>query len=1126
MDRRPSKDFWLTVASASLMLALIWAAVWRIDGSERERYLQDQRAAVQSKIGGIRAELEKNLNQRLHLVRGLAAFARSQPHIDRQAFDVYARELQGSQAGIMSLQLAPGGVITYIHPLAGNEGAQGHDLLRDERARPIVLEMLETREFRLAGPMTLRQGGIGLIGRMPVYTATAAGAAAAFRDGERAAGHQRGTAPAMAPQAGRTGLSSPVPPPARGQGQAGGEHFWGFVTVLINWTDLLRDTGLAGAVADVEWALRGKDGKGALGDVIAGDAALFGAAQPGRAPSAPAQAGPDPVLATVSLPAGAWQLAGRPAGGWSVTWPGRTMLHMGATLLSLLVLLITWMQLQYRRALEQARAAEQAARWAAEAASQAKSDFLANVSHEVRTPINAVIGFTQLALRASPEPKVKSYLQKVQGSTYILLNLINDILDLSKIEANRLELERVPFNLEDVFSNIANVIALQASQKGLELAFHLDPAIPGTLIGDPLRLGQALANLVVNAVKFTEQGEVVVTAELAGPVGPDTVAVRFHVRDTGIGIPADKIDKLFTPFTQADSSITRRFGGTGLGLSITRELVGRMGGQIGVASEPGAGSTFSFTLCLAYGDSRRAAFCPLLEGRGLRVLVVDDNLSAREILSETLRAVARVVAAAESGEEALALLGDAASPAPFDVILLDWRMPGLDGLETGRRIAARYAGSTQPTLLMVSAYDGEAVRQEAESAGIRRFLTKPVNPSALLDTVLELIGQNDLAPNAEDGGFEQRMAGWQRALSGRTVMVAEDNRVNQEVLQGLLEQAGVSVVLAQHGEDALEKLYRMPVDAVLMDLQMPRLDGLQATAIIRQDAAWRRLPIIAMTAHAQASDRERCLAVGMNAHLTKPIDPEQLYRTLEEWLPAPVSVETPQPVAGTGDTADGGPALPASLPGIDIAAALKVVAGNRANFVRIVRRFMADFTGVADALMRHAASGEWDQAGRLAHALKGAAGNSGALLVFHAAAGLERLCAQLMEDGGENAAQESGVAALVERIRAGMLEVQDSVARLDADGFGVAATPRDPDRPAPDGALAALLDDAAQRLAMRRLVSEEQIATMRVLCGAHARPVLELLIQALDRFDYREAESLLAQLRSQAGCSTSSCSPS
>ncbi|WP_170305623.1 response regulator [Pseudoduganella ginsengisoli] len=1106
MDRRPSKDFWLTVVSASLMLALIWAAVWRIDGSERERFLQDQRAAVQSKVGGIRAELEKTLNQRLHLVRGLAAFARSQPKIDRQAFEVYARELLGSQAGIMSLQLAPGGVISYLYPLAGNEGAQGHDLLRDQRARSVILEMLETREFRLAGPMPLRQGGVGLIGRMPIYTSTAAAAAAAFQEGELASEHRPGTATAMAQQAGRTGLSSPVPPSA-----AAGEHFWGFATVLINWTDLLRDTGLSDAVADVEWALRGKDGKGAQGDVIAGDPALFGPAQPG----------PDSVLATVSLPAGYWQLAGRPAGGWSATWPGRSMLYAGAALLSVLVLVITWMQLKYRRALELARAAEQAARWAAEAASQAKSDFLANVSHEVRTPINAVIGFTQLALRASPEPKVKSYLQKVQGSTYILLNLINDILDLSKIEANRLELERVPFNLEDVFSNIANVIALQASQKGLELAFHLDPAIPGTLIGDPLRLGQALANLVVNAVKFTEQGEVVVTAELAGPVGPDTVAVRFHVRDTGIGIPHDKLEKLFTPFTQADSSITRRFGGTGLGLSITKELVGRMGGQMGVASEPGAGSTFSFTLCLAYGDSRRAAFCPLLEGRGLRVLVVDDNLSAREILSETLRGVARTVVAAESGEEALALLGDAASPAPYDVILLDWRMPGLDGLETGRRIAARYAGSVQPTLLMVSAYDGEAVRQEAESAGIRRFLTKPVNPSALLDTVLELIGQHDLAPGLDDGGFEQRMARWQRALNGRTVMVAEDNRVNQEVLQGLLEQVGVSVVLAQHGEDALEKLYRMPVDAVLMDLQMPRLDGLQATAIIRQDAAWRRLPIIAMTAHAQASDRERCLAVGMNAHLTKPIDPEQLYRTLEEWLPAQIALDAAPPATTTG-VADQGPELPATLPGIDIAAALKVVAGNRANFVRIARRFTADFMGVADALMRHAAIGEWGEASRLAHALKGAAGNSGALAVFHAAAALERLCAQIAEDGGENSVQESGAAALVERIRTGMAEVQDSVAQLEVDrtmpenSGAVALHPA-----AQDGGFAALLDDAAQRLKTRRLVTEEQIATMRALCSADARPALETFIQALDRFDYREAETALAQVRSQtASCST------
>lgn len=1038
MLEKQTSNLLLVLVSASAMLLMTLASTLWIDRISQANHQQQEHETVKNHLNIIRTSLEKVLNQRLYLVHGLVALVRSHSDFEAADFQGFAAELHRNQPGVRSLQLAPGGVVQYIYPLSGNEAAMGYDLLRDPAMESLVRDMIQRRQFRLAGPLDLRQGGRGLIGRQPIF------------------------------------MDSPAHPD--------GAEFWGFATILIDWDELLHDAGLAEAHHDIDWSLRGKDAQGEQGEVFVGDASLFNAQS---------------EMLSVSLPTGSWQLAGQPRGGWAHDWPGHRLMIGGAALICLLVLLGTVLQLIYLRALRRARLAEAEARHMAEVANQAKSDFLANVSHEVRTPINAIIGFVQMALRSSPAPKVKSYLQKVQGSTYILLNLINDILDLSKIEANRLELEQVPFNLEDVFSNLANVTALMASQKNLELAFHIDPAIPSTLIGDPLRLGQALTNLAVNAVKFTESGEVVVTAELATAQVQGMVNIHFSVRDSGIGIAPDQIARLFKPFTQADSSITRRFGGTGLGLSITKQLVAHMGGTIEVESMPGIGSTFSFRLELPCEDGLYAAVCPLKEGRGLRILVVDDNLSAREILVGLLRDYVYDVVSVESGEAALALVS--ADGEPFDVILLDWRMPGMDGIETGLRITTHHAEGQSPVLLMVTAYNSEDVRQQAETVGIQHFLTKPINLTVLLDSLFQAIGLDNLG-NSKLEESDIRLANWQRQLQGRRVLVAEDNRLNQEVMEGLLGQVGVSVLLADNGQEALARLAEEDVDAVLMDLQMPHLDGLQATSIIRQNSAWRNLPIIAMTAHSHDNDRAQCLAVGMNAHLSKPVDPDLLYSTLVHWLKQDEKKSVQKPATAAAmvmaptDTRDV----------IDHAAGLRVVAGNRASHKRLLQRFAMDFADTASQLRQHADAGEYQVLGRLIHTLKGTAGNIGALSLAQQAGALEDAIL-------EHAGTES-VNSLLEALCSTLM----SVLVVCRSSMGTDPALAAAHKPVADAEILPLLEQLGSRLHARKLIAESDIQRLRQHFVAEvdsANVAVELFAQALDRFDYREAERQLAVLR-------------
>jgi signal transduction histidine kinase/DNA-binding response OmpR family regulator/HPt (histidine-containing phosphotransfer) domain-containing protein len=699
----------------------------------------------------------------------------------------------------------------------------------------------------------------------------------------------------------------------------------------------------------------------------------------------------------------------------------------------------------------------------ADEANQAKSDFLANMSHEIRTPMNAIIGMAHLALQTKLNLKQEDYLQKIQTGAHSLLRIINDILDFSKIEAGKLDIENIEFNLEDVLENMANMVPAKAREKQLEILFATAPDVPLSLVGDPLRLGQILLNLTNNAIKFTDKGEIVISTEMISK-SDEQATLRFSVRDTGIGMTAEQAAKLFQPFTQADSSTTRKYGGTGLGLTISKRLVEMMQGDIRVESEPGKGSTFAFKAVFGLASQeieKRSRSVGAL--KDMRVLVVDDSATSRNIFKETLESFSFKVAVAESGAKAIdAVTQAAAQGKDYNLIIMDWKMPGMDGIETTRRIKAQCTAAHLPRIIMVTAYGRQEIMKQAEAVGLDGFLIKPVNPSVMFNTIMEVFGK-EVVEGPRKQADEQQIDETLQKIRGARILLAEDNEINQQVATEILTNAGLKVTLAVNGQEAQNMVRQAEFDVVLMDIQMPVMDGYEATKKIREwekglkaqgnkpkaqhstleaesrkqgiedrqqntevgtqnsvhsassfqpSARAQRVPIIAMTAHAMAGDREKSLAIGMDDHIAKPIDPNELFTILEKWIlpaenrepadmPPILSADRaperngvpphPQSQPGAGQTG-----LPHVLPGFDLTEGLRRLQGNRKLYRKLLLDFNRQYASAADDIQQALSADDMNQVHSLVHNIKGLAGNLSAIDLQSAATEMDDLVKQTL----------------------------------------------------------------------------------------------------------------------------------
>ncbi|MFW5498830.1 MULTISPECIES: response regulator [unclassified Maridesulfovibrio] len=641
--------------------------------------------------------------------------------------------------------------------------------------------------------------------------------------------------------------------------------------------------------------------------------------------------------------------------------------------LFLVILFAAVTRARFVRSRELARKHLRQAKNEAEGANRAKSDFLAKMSHEIRTPMNAIIGLTHLALKTNLSPKQSDYLNKISMAANSLMGIINDILDFSKIEANQMEVDLIDFNIDDVLNNLTSMLSIKAEEKGIELLLMVKSSVPSLFVGDPLRLGQVLLNLIGNAIKFTEKGEVLVTVDLVEEI--DKIAViRISIKDSGIGISEDQIGRLFQPFSQADGSISRKFGGSGLGLVISKKMVELMGGSLECESVINEGSTFSFTIPLALQSNHyKNSYNYPDDIRGMRVLIVDPSKSSRRVVAKIMKSFSFDVRIAENAKQAIRLLHENDSDSPFRLVLTDWKVPDINGLELTRRIKTSEELQHKPKVIMLTAYSYEDVRFQAKQTELDGFMLKPFNRSILFDTIMEIFYGEQISSKIHNEFSSPNEI--PENIIGAKVLLAEDNQINQQVAQEILEDAGIRVHIVNNGKEAVETLMKEVFDAILMDIQMPEMDGFQAVKIIREQLHLVNIPVIAMTAHALVGDKEKSLFMGMNDHITKPIDPDILIETLSKWLPSrnTHSGEAPKKTQPQNVQVVDFP----SIPGINVDQGLHRVRGNAKLYERLLVDFATNVKAKQDKLLTMISQRDYVDARAMAHSMKGVSGNLG-----------------------------------------------------------------------------------------------------------------------------------------------------
>ena len=750
----------------------------------------------------------------------------------------------------------------------------------------------------------------------------------------------------------------------------------------------------------------------------------------------------------------------------------------------------------------------------ADEASRAKSEFLANMSHEIRTPMNAIIGLTNLTLKTSLTATQRSYLARVRDSSVSLLSLINDILDFSKIEAGKLELESTEFMLNHVLDRVANLFREKTAEKSIDLFYIIDGNVPLILQGDAFRVGQILTNLISNAVKFTDEGEVVVRVKLSAgqlSTAPGKVELLFSVTDTGMGIPPEKQAILFAPFTQADGSITRKFGGTGLGLSICHRLVAMMNGRIEIESSPGEGTTFQVFLPMTSvpGEQRYSLKTPPYMN-GMKVLLVDKNVTTRAFLLEMLESFDFAVAAAASAQDGLAALQAAASRAPFSLVLIDASTlhSGVPSLAETIRSVPELQSALPKIIAVVTPQErpGPAGSSIGESSVIDGYLIKPICSSELFNLVMTVFGNTGavvpgMIAEADDlGGI-----GIDR-IRGARILLVEDNKINQDVAVALLEQIGLSVEVVENGQAAVNTIQAgSAYDAVLMDIQMPVMDGFEATRLIRADPRFAGLPIIAMTAHALKGDRKKCLEAGMNDYVSKPIHERTLYMVLLRWIQPGERepVRTKQPASSIEPPWH---TMPDHIPGFNTTAALKHVLGNTGLYKKMLHSSLETFTKTSKAIDDSIMGGNFLEMEQLTHSIKGVSGYLGAEGLFRTATELNTLLRK-----GDHGELQPVIEAFVNELASAVCSLQQLFAAENPEQPRAAASD---DSRSPDPAeikpilleMESLLEGNSSR------VKRSFIHLKKILNGGQCRELLNSLEEALYLLDSDKARVLLSDL--------------